>query len=880
MNDSNFALAQTVQMKPPINGRDSESNSSGQMENTLNIYIGAYGYNVSLPEIFLANTMFNQKREQKSIHYDSRAIQPSDVDAPAKFKSMFDNSAKNTDLNLNLRGAIRPEDMPALNDGKINLSHSIIIQETMMREAMQRKQVVLKREHYRNNARKKAKNIELGLLDENQQPKRKDNFWFIPERSIYYQQSDGKDKSDVSMLQSKGLCGLNRENYSFIPEHPNHMKALNNESNASNEEGIETSKYHGSSLDSSSSLLVDTDYPIGLPPQEHSQNNRIMDDSKILHEDNQENTNISDHFICSLEEEQKKNDVHFDSIFHSSTNSNTSDSSWNDKHSSKTDITGYPEKEVSDASSEGTDEMQQLSLLDCDSINEQKNIFSTKNESLIPLPLCNKDELKIMADEDFPSYKGEEKLDHEMPMGEKETKRRNRRRKKRKNETEKTVHPKNTTKESKNYIDEPNFLIHKPRKTSKNDADASIESDEISLDQNYDNHDDDRFMMDIDYDDSHSIAHDDSCHSRHGYGFSSDNSEMNLDDEYDYGYEEEDVEETSDNINPYQNLNIDTDDNMNDEDAYSSQNPSSSFGLNPEEDSIELSQKEVQDALASSGLNILFKEVNNFNVMTPEEEFHSFETYYKTDNREEKEKIRQFILCRNIKLVISIAKKIQKNTNKIPLEDMIDEGMIGLMKAIEKFDLAHGCKFSTYAYNWVKQAITRYIANNGDIIRIPVHFSDNLAKIRRFENTYMMEHGTDNVPYEEIEKHLSIPIKKIKNFKKASMPVSSLDSPIDENENSIMDVIEDKMAMSPESITINNALHASLMEAIKTLDEREAFIVTNLYNITEHTNPLNLQEIAQKFGLTKERIRQIASEALKKLRHPMKCAKYKEWVAL
>ena len=320
---------------------------------------------------------------------------------------------------------------------------------------------------------------------------------------------------------------------------------------------------------------------------------------------------------------------------------------------------------------------------------------------------------------------------------------------------------------------------------------------------------------------------------------------------------------------------------MNDEASYPSQNSSkaSSFGLTTEEDSMELSQKEVQDAIASSGLNILFKEVNNFNVMTPEEEFRSFETYYKTDNLEEKEKIRQFILCRNIKLVISIAKKIQKNTNKIPLEDMIDEGMIGLMKAIEKFDLAHGCKFSTYAYNWVKQAITRYIANNGDIIRIPVHFSDNLAKIRRFENTYMMEHGTDNVPYEEIEKHLSIPIKKIKNFKKASMPVSSLDSPIDENENSIMDVIEDKMAMSPESITINNALHASLMEAIKTLDEREAFIVTNLYNITD-TNPLNLQEIAQKFELTKERIRQIASEALKKLRHPMKYAKYKEWVAL
>ena len=301
-----------------------------------------------------------------------------------------------------------------------------------------------------------------------------------------------------------------------------------------------------------------------------------------------------------------------------------------------------------------------------------------------------------------------------------------------------------------------------------------------------------------------------------------------------------------------------------------------SYSYNEQEIEREIEELEEDDDSAENakciiGLGNLFKETNNFKLLSREQEYDYFVQYQQNPSEE----LKQFLICSNIKLVISVAKKVSKTTNKIPFEDMIDEGVCGLIKAIDKFNPNLGYKFSTYAFQWIHQAITRFIANNGDMIRVPVHFSDNMNKIRRFENAYMVEHNCDKVPDEITAKELGIELEKIKKYKKATQPCSSLDVSVDDSETPVLDLVEDGFSESPETAVMNNTLHDLLMEAINTLDEREAFIIINRYNLDSNSNPLSLAEIAKKYGLTKERIRQIEAGALMKLRHPSKSSKYR-----
>ena len=290
-----------------------------------------------------------------------------------------------------------------------------------------------------------------------------------------------------------------------------------------------------------------------------------------------------------------------------------------------------------------------------------------------------------------------------------------------------------------------------------------------------------------------------------------------------------------------------------------------------EEEIDNVTEEEVNSAI--NGLGNFFKQVNQYKILTKEEEKKYFTEYAKTNDIE----IRNYIICCNIKLVISVAKKIAKGTSKVALEDMIGDGVMGLMKAIEKFQPERDLKFSTYAYLWIKQTISRAIANTADVIRIPVHFTENLSKIRRYENESMITNGTDEVSDEETSKALDISVNKIKKYKKAATPVSSLDVPIDENETSILDLTEDEYTPSPEDMLLNNSLHDALMQAINTLEEREAFIIINRFNLNRGQKPLSLQELATHYGVTKERIRQIEASALQKLRHPSKSAIYREY---
>ena len=288
-----------------------------------------------------------------------------------------------------------------------------------------------------------------------------------------------------------------------------------------------------------------------------------------------------------------------------------------------------------------------------------------------------------------------------------------------------------------------------------------------------------------------------------------------------------------------------------------------------EEEINKITDEEVNSAI--NGLGNFFKQVNQYKILTKEEEKKYFTQYIQTNDIE----IRNYIICCNIKLVISVAKKIAKGTSKVALEDMIGDGVMGLIKAIEKFQPERDLKFSTYAYLWIKQTISRAIANTADVIRIPVHFTENLSKIRRYENESMMNNGTDEVSDEETSKALNISLSKIKKYKKAATPVSSLDVPIDENDTSVLDLTEDEYTPSPEKVLLNNSLHDALMKAINTLDERESFIIINRFSLNHGQKPLSLQELAAHYGVTKERIRQIEASALQKLRHPSKSDTYR-----
>ena len=269
-------------------------------------------------------------------------------------------------------------------------------------------------------------------------------------------------------------------------------------------------------------------------------------------------------------------------------------------------------------------------------------------------------------------------------------------------------------------------------------------------------------------------------------------------------------------------------------------------------------------------VRMYLKEIGKVPLLTPEEEQDLAKRMAEGD-----EEAKRRMAEANLRLVVSIAKRYVGRG--MLFLDLIQEGNLGLIKAVEKFDYTKGYKFSTYATWWIRQAITRAIADQARTIRIPVHMIETINKLIRTSRYLVQELGRDPTP-EEIAERMEYPVEKVKKVLKIAKEPISLETPIgDEEDSSLGDFIEDKKAVAPAEEVINTKLSEQLAAVLADLTPREEQVLRKRFGIAEKSDH-TLEEVGKLFNVTRERIRQIEAKALRKLRHPSRSKKLRDFL--
>lgn len=278
----------------------------------------------------------------------------------------------------------------------------------------------------------------------------------------------------------------------------------------------------------------------------------------------------------------------------------------------------------------------------------------------------------------------------------------------------------------------------------------------------------------------------------------------------------------------------------------------------------------ISNVKVDDPVKMYLKDIGQVQLLTSEQEVELAKRILQGDQRAKEE-----LTERNLKLVVSIAKKyLNRNMQFL---DLIQEGNLGLLKAVEKFDYTKGFRFSTYATWWIRQAITRAIADQGRTIRVPVHMVETINKLSRVSKQLMQELGRDPTNA-EIAERMGISEQRVCEIQKISQDPVSLESPVGEEEESkIGDFVEDDSFKSPAESAAQDILRTQLLLVIETLTPREQKVIRLRYGLDDN-HPRTLEEVGKEFNVTRERIRQIEAKALRKLRHPNRSKKIQDFV--